>query len=212
LRAAWLAAALLALGSIAPGAVRSASGAQSAALAVRADTTPGGGAVLVVGAILNDPALEEATRSGLPVRLRARVEMWRDGFFDDLESTAQWSAVVLYEPLDRLFIVRGVDGSAQQFQTWTTARAAVERDVPLAIRPGRPGRYYYLAHLEIEALSLSDLEELERWLQGELGPAVGGDRSLTGAVSEGAKRLLIRLLGLPARRLEARSQRFEARS
>jgi hypothetical protein len=39
LRAAWLAAALLALGSIAPGAVRSASGAQSAALAVRADTT-----------------------------------------------------------------------------------------------------------------------------------------------------------------------------
>jgi hypothetical protein len=81
----------------------------------------------------------------------------------------------------------------------------------LSSGPTRAGRYYYLAHLEIETLSLSDLEELERWLQGELGPAVGGGRSLTGAVGEGAKRLLIRLLGLPTRRVEARSDRFEVR-
>jgi hypothetical protein len=70
------------------------------------------------------------------------------------------------------------------------------------------GRYYYTAVLQIETLSLSDLDELERWLQGELGPAVSGRRSLSDAVGEGAKRLLIRLLGLPTRRVEARSDRF----
>lgn len=211
MKAIRLAAALLALGSASPGVARASMVAQDAALAVRADTARGGQALLRVGAVLDDPALEEATRSGLPVRLRARIELWRDGFFDDLIATAAWSAVLLYEPLDELFIVRGPDGRAQQFPTWITARAAIEREIPLTIRPNRSGRYYYLANLEIETLSLSDLEELERWLQGELGPAVGGNRSITGAVSEGAKRLLIRMLGLPARRLEARSGRFTAR-
>jgi len=211
LRAVWLAAALLALGSAIPGAVRAATLAQSAAIGVRPDTLRGGRALLRIGSVLNDAALEEATRSGLPVRLRARVELWRDGFFDDLEATANWSAVLLYEPLDKVFIVRGPDGAAQRYPTYSSARSAIEREVPLTVRPGRGGRYYYLAQLEIETLSLSDLEELERWLQGELGPAVGGDRSVTSAVSEGAKRLLIRLLGLPARRLEARSERFEMR-
>ena len=77
------------------------------------------------------------------------------------------------------------------------------------MRPRTPGRYYYTATLELETLSLSDLEELERWLQGELQPAVTGDRSIPGAVGQGAKRLMIRLLGLPARRLEGRSGKFE---
>ncbi|MGH7501651.1 MAG: DUF4390 domain-containing protein [Longimicrobiales bacterium] len=208
MRRVRLATALLALGSGAPGAVAVPFG-QTANLAVRPDTASDQRALLRIGAVLDDSALEEATRSGLPVRVRARVELWRDGFFDDLEATANWNAVLLYEPLEKQYIVRAPDGDAQRFTTYDRARAAVEREIPLSIRPVRTGRYYYLAHLEIETLSLSDLEELERWLQGELGPAVGGDRSLTGAVSEGAKRLLIRLLGLPARRVEARSDRFE---
>jgi hypothetical protein len=76
------------------------------------------------------------------------------------------------------------------------------------MKPTRAGRYYYTAALRIETLSVSDLAELERWLQGELGPAVSGDRSIPGAVVEGAKRLMIRVLGLPTKHLDSRSVRF----
>jgi hypothetical protein len=45
-------------------------------------------------------------------------------------------------------------------------------------------------------------------LKGELQPAVSGDRSLPGAIGQGARRLFIRVLSLPERRLEGRSERF----
>ncbi|HUE76862.1 MAG TPA: hypothetical protein VMM83_02895, partial [Longimicrobiales bacterium] len=60
-------------------------------------------------------------------------------------------------------------------------------------------------------LSLSDLDELGRWLGGELEPAVRGAGSVSRAVGTGVKRLLIRVLDLPARRVVARSVRFEVR-
>jgi hypothetical protein len=181
---------------------------QQPPLAVWPRTEDRARAVLRVGAVLADPALEDATRSGLPIRIRARVELWRDGFIDDLEASESWSTVILFEPLERQYIVRPQSGAAKRFDNYAEARAAVESEHRLAVAPRRTGRFYYTAVLEIETLSLSDLDELERWLQGELGPAVSGRRSLSDAVGEGAKRLLIRVLGLPTRRVEARSDRF----
>jgi len=183
-------------------------GPQTAVLAVRADET-GRQPILRIGGVLEDAAIERATTSGLPVRVNVRVELWRDGFFDDLVTARSWNAVILFEPLEKEFIVRLSDRPAGRHATYAAARSAIEGELPLDIRPAGRGRYYYLATLEVETLSLTDLAELERWLQGELGPAVSGERSLTGAVGEGAKRLLIRLLGLPSRRVEARSEKFE---
>ena len=180
---------------------------QQAPLTVSWDSADGR-ARLRVGSVLDSEDLEHATGSGLPVRLRVRVELWRDGFFDHLEGSEVWNAVLLYEPLERQYILRPPRGAAQRFNDYRSARGAIERWYEVNVRPSREGNYYYTATLEIETLSLSDLEELERWLQGELRPAVTGERSVSGAVGEGAKRLLIRLLGLPARRVEARSERF----
>ena len=166
-----------------------------------------------VGDILDDDALRNAVGSGLPIRVRVRVELWRDRWIDALESSRSWNVVLLYEPLSRSYVVRdesAVD-SAGRYPTYESARSAIERSYTPALRPAGEGRYYYTATLQLETLSLSDLEELERWLQGELGPAVSGDRSIAGAVGQGAKRLMIRLLGLPSRRVDARSERFETR-
>jgi hypothetical protein len=55
---------------------------------------------------------------------------------------------------------------------------------------------------------MSDLDELERWLQGQLQPAVSGQRAVPAAIGQGARRLLLRLLDLPHRRVDARSARF----
>lgn len=175
---------------------------------IAVDSASGFRPVLRLRGVLADADLEEATRSGLPVRLSFRVELWRDGFIDDLAATESWSSVILLEPLDRQYIVRPRSGRALRFASYAGARQALEAALPLDMGPTRGGRYYYTATLRIETLSVSDLAELERWLQGELGPAVSGDRSIPGAVVEGAKRLMIRVLGLPTKHLDARSVRF----
>jgi hypothetical protein len=167
-------------------------------------------ALVRLGPVLANKDLMDAAMGGLPVRLRVRTELWHDGYFDKLEGTATWSAVVVYEPLRERFFVRGLEatGPARSFSTFEQTRAAVEGELPMRLRATKPGRYYYTSTLEIETLSVSDLQELERWLQGEMQPAVAGDQSIPGAIGAGAKRLLIRVLGVPNRRVEARSERF----
>lgn len=181
--------------------------AQGAPVSMRVDQQ---GAAFVIGGVLADRELADAARSGLPIRLRARVELWRDKFIDELVDDSTWSVVVAFEPLTRRFFVRSTAGAeaARAFASFEAARTAVERTYPLAMIPRRPGRYYFTGSLEIETLSVSDLQELERWLQGNLQPAVGGDQSIPGAIGDGAKRLLIRVLGVPSRRFEARTERF----
>lgn len=163
-----------------------------------------------MGAALDRAELADAARSGVPIRVRVRVELWRDGWTDDLVASELWSAVIAFDPLAQQFLVRGrsADVPVRRFASYAAARGAIEGDYPLQIRPTRAGRYYYLGTLQVETLSLSDIEELERWLQGELQPAVSGERSVGGALGAGAKRLMIRLLNLPARSLEARTDRF----
>jgi hypothetical protein len=166
--------------------------------------------VLRVGPLLADQALRDAAASGLPLRLRFRVELWRDQRpFHALVAAEAWEALLVFDPLERRFSATGGAGNEplRVFGDYDRARTVIERAYPLPIRPPA-GRFYYTAVVEVETLSLSDLEELERWLKGDLRPAVGGGGSLAGAVRQGARRLLIRVLGLPARRFEARSERF----
>jgi hypothetical protein len=184
--------------------------AAQSSLTVTADPNAGHRGVLHVRDILADDELEDAIRSGLPLRLRFRVELWRDALFDDLISTEQWTAVLTFDPLSELYVVRTRADAprARAFTDFDAARAVVETSYAVSLRPQRRGRYYYTGSVDIETLSLSDLEELERWLKGELQPAVSGERSLPGAIGQGARRLFIRVLSLPERRLEARSERF----
>jgi hypothetical protein len=186
--------------------------AQQPALDVDADPTDHH-ALVRIGSVLANRELHDAALGGLPVRLRVRTELWRDGFFDAREGGSEWGAVLVYEPLRQRYLVRALDatGPARSFASYEAARSAIEGEIPLRLKPVKPGRYYYTATLEIETLSVSDLQELERWLQGELQPAVAGDQSIPGAIGAGAKRLLIRVLGVPSRRYEARSAQFRVR-
>lgn len=194
---------VLAAGLVAPTALLG----QGAPLTV---SVTGGEPRVVVGPVLDDEVLEEALRSGLPLRMRFRTELWRDRFFDSLIDDVTWSVVIAFEPLEGVFLVGPPDGeAARSYTSFARARAAVERAYRPRLRPHGPGRYYYLASLEIETLSLSDLEELGHWLRGELAPAVGARGSVAGAVGTGLRRLLIRVLDLPARRFDARSERFQ---
>lgn len=183
----------------------------TARLSIRpAPAAQGYAPVVTTQALLRDAALRDALESGLPLRFRLRVELWQNRFFDRLVGSQEVAFALNQDPLDRSYALTTTRGE-RRFATVAQAEEAIGAQLRVELRPTRQARYYYLARLEVETLSLSDLEELRRWLRGEVGPAVEGRASPESAVESGLRRVLIRVIGLPTRRMEARSGTFTAR-
>lgn len=166
--------------------------------------------VLRLGDLLEGGALRDALESGLPIRILVRVQLWKDRLFDSQEGQAEWRASVFFDPLDETYRVQASRDPVIDLtlETLDEARRALQRNFRVSLRPRTPGRYYYLARVEVETLALSDLEELQRWLRGDLAPAVEGGREVEGAMAQGVRRLLVRVLGLPTRRFQLRTPTF----
>lgn len=166
---------------------------------------------------LADAQLLDLIRNGFPARLHFRTELWsEDGIVNDLRGTHEWDVIVRYDALDRTYKVyqsigdRG-GGLVARSAQFTDAREVAERWTPVPIIPRRKGRYYYTVVLDVETLSLSDLDELERWLRGELGPAVPNPVKAGNALTRGLRTLVARLLGGERTQYQAKSGRFEVR-
>src|SRR5215213_769547 len=189
-------------------------GAQGVRLTVRlaADSTASGSRAPVVRSenLLGDGRWLSALRSGLPVRLHYRVEVWRSrgGWFDAFERQAEWDVVLRHEPLlDQYTVLTIFSGRVQErrYATLDALTAALAFAYQISVRPAVAGRYYYTASMEISTLSDSDLDELQRFLEGDLGEVAQGDEGAGNALGRGATRFLLRLAGLPSLRLEVRS-------
>ena len=167
--------------------------------------------VVRMDGVLRDGALLDALRSGLPLRFHFRVELWRSGGgVDRLVTARENGRAMLRDPLDAGYTLD--DGRNQRsFGTVAECEAALERAFQPPIRPPGRGRYYYIAVMNVETLSMSDLEELRRWLRGEARPAVTGGKPVGQAVETGLRRFFVRLLGLPARRYDVRTEVFVVR-
>lgn len=180
---------------------------------LRLDIVPvTGEAIVRVGDLFSDPELVQAVRDGLPLRIRIRGQLWKDGrFFDNEEGRYEWRASIFFDPLTRRFRVQTQErpGAEIEVNTLEEAQEALQLTLTAPIRPTRSGKYYYVFGVELETLSLSDLEELQRWLRGELAPAVSGEQDVEGALAKGFRRVLVRMLGLPAKRYQVQSPRFE---
>lgn len=172
-----------------------------------------GEASVEMGNLLGDGPLLDAVHSGLPLRIRVITHLWKDGFFDDEVGRHEWRASVIYDPLTRRYRIQagGQSPNTREVNTLDEARLVLQQTLDIPLRPAGRGRFYYLADVEMETLSLSDLEELERWLQGELGPAVVGEQDVEGAIARGFRRVLVRMLGMPNRKFRLRSPSFEIR-
>ncbi|HWO89026.1 MAG TPA: hypothetical protein VNL98_07740 [Gemmatimonadales bacterium] len=161
---------------------------------------------------LLDANFEAALRNGFAVHYHFRLELWRDARLIDRQvGTVAWDAVARLDPIGNVYELLRSGGSVEEHpDTAALARAlATPFTVDLLPRAGSTGRHYYVATLEIESLSLSELDEVEQWLRGDLGRALRERGDFGNALSRGARRLLIRLSGLPRRTVEARSGRFE---
>jgi uncharacterized protein DUF4390 len=165
--------------------------------------------------LLGDGRWLSTLRSGLPVRLHYRIEVWRsrNGWLDQLTRQVYWDVVVRHEPLLDQYTMLTIFGSRVQERRYATLdalTAALAFAYQINVSPNEAGNYYYSATLEVSTLSDSDLDELERFLEGDL-EAVRGREGLGDALGRGATRFLLRLAGLPSLRLEARTRRFSIR-
>ena len=183
------------------------------------DSSPSGARAPLVRAenlLVGESRWLEALRSGLPVRLHYRVEVWRsrDGWFDNFSRQVEWDVVVRHEPLLDQYTLLTLVGSRRQERRYATLDAlgaALSFTYQVNVQPDAAGGYYYAASLQISTLSDSDLDELKRFLAGDIGDAAQGSEGIGDAVGRGATRFLLRLAGLPSLRLEARSPRFVVR-
>jgi hypothetical protein len=151
-------------------------------------------------------------RSGFPLRLHYRLELWRvrASWFDQFVREVPWDAVARHDPLADDFVLIRTGGSVSRYATPEELARALEIPYTIPLRPptGNSGRFYFLCRLEVSTLNDTDLEELSRWLRGDVGPAVSGEGNFGQALVRGAQRVLVRIAGLPRQRLEARSPTF----
>jgi hypothetical protein len=176
------------------------------------------GPLVTARGILSDRYLSELVRNGFPARLRFRVELWAEArFVDALQRAVEWEVLVRPRGSDDRYevlqIVGGRPLSLGAFARLEEADATVARPVRAPIEPGPDGRRrYYLARVDVAALSVTDLDEVNRWLRGELQPAVRGERNAGTALTRGIRTVATRLLGGERRSYEARSAGFRASS
>ena len=164
--------------------------------------------------ILQDVRWREALQSSFPLRMRFRVEIWRvrTDWFDALERAFEWETVVEYEPLADQYSRTAIwGGSPRQFERLATLQdleRRLEADNRITIAPTGIGEYYFTVTLQIRILTDAEMEDLERFLQGE--PV---DRERPNApgnfIERTTRRLLLRFGGLPYQELEAKSARFQ---
>ena len=192
-------------------------GAPRLEVTVLAANSPPAGASVKASGLLRQPELHELLRNGFPAAMRFRLELWRvGGMFDEIESAVAWNTLVSFDPYSQQYLARrqgaGFLEDLGSFPSVEAVEAAVlEKPFPVGLRPRRAGaRYYYNVVLDVESLSVSDLDELQRWLRGELKPTVKGKRSPLSALREGFGTLLSRVLGGETRHYEARSGTFGA--
>jgi hypothetical protein len=175
-----------------------------------ADTAP---SVSSAG-LLADGAMRDLLANGFPARLHYRLERWASGrWFDDLKAAFEWDVILKYDVLGKKYqVVRVVNNRPQSLGEYPTADAAddaVEAPFRAGISlPKKGQRGYYNLLLDVETLSLSDLDEVNRWLKGELKPAVKGEKNPGTAVGRGLRTLVVRLLGGEKRHYEARTGTF----
>ena len=124
----------------------------------------------------------------------------------------EWDVVVRYDPLARHYTVTRIAGRVTPLGTFASlddADEAVSRPfVPDLKLPAEKKKYYYFASLEAEMLSVGDIDEVKRWLNGEADPAMKGKEDPGTEIGRGARTLFTRLLGGQVRRYSTRTAGF----
>jgi len=172
------------------------------------------GASVTSSNLLADAKTRELLRNGFPARIHYRLELWRsERLGDDRAGVSEWDVLVAYDPTSQQFTVRrlGADHVSEifgGFPTLPAAEAQFGRPYRVALRPDRSGRYYYNLIVDVQTLTMSDLDALEQWLRG---PSAPQHSNVFRGIWSGLGTLVSRILGGDKRKYEQRSEIFDTR-
>jgi hypothetical protein len=165
--------------------------------------------------LLTDSKTRELLHNGFPARIHYRLELWEKGGFggDDRTGFTEWDVLVAYDPTSQLFNVlrrtmaTGVTENFGGFSTLSAAETQFGRPYRAVIHPERSGRFYYNLSVDVQTLTVSDLDALEQWLRGSSAPQRGG---VFRGIWSGLGTLVSRILGGDKRKYDQRSDVFDA--
>jgi hypothetical protein len=181
-------------------------------VALAAATTPTIGATVSTESLLDDAKTRELLRNGFPARIHYRLELWQIGglFGNDRRGLTEWDVLVAFDPAAEMFnaVRRGDEGRLLEnyggFPTVIAAEAAFGRALRVDLHPEGSGKFYYNLVLDVQTLTVSDLDALQQWLRGPEAPS----KNPLKAIRSGIGTLVSRLLGGDKRHYERRSDVF----
>jgi len=180
-------------------------------VALAAAPAPTIGATVGTESLLDDPKTRELLHNGFPARIHYRLELWRTGgFSDERRGLTEWEVLVAFDPAAETFnaVRRGDEGRVLEnyggFPTLIAAEAAFGRPLRVDLHPDGSGRFYYNLVLDVQTLTVSDLDALQQWLRDPEPPS----RNPLKAIRSGLGTLVSRLLGGDKRHYERRSDVF----
>src|SRR5262249_37846359 len=103
--------------------------------------------------------------------------------------------------------VNAVSENFGGFSSLSAAEAQFGRPYRAAIHPDHAGRFYYNLSVDVQTLTVSDLDALQQWLRGSSAPQ---RRGVFGGIFSGLGTLVSRILGGDKRKYEQRSELFDA--
>lgn len=172
-------------------------------------------ATAAVTGVLADRSIDKLMRSGFPVRVHVKAELWRSRtFLDDIVAETEWDFYVRFDTFDSEYEVVRIVGdsivSLGAYRKLSDAQQAAE--IPFALRLPKPARgreSYINVQADVQTIEMSDLDELMGWLRGEARPAVQGKKNATTVVGGALRSIGSRLLGAEVRHLESRTKPFK---
>jgi len=168
--------------------------------------------------MLEDRTTRDLLHSGFPARLTYRLELWEARtIFDSRVRQVEWDVIVRYDPLAKHYTVSRIGERVGERVTPLGTFADLHDAQDVTARPYVPDiapptdhkrRYYYFVSLEVVMLSVSDISEVQRWLQGEATPAIEGKQNAGTALGRGLGTLFTRMLGGQVRTYHSHSAIF----
>jgi len=112
----------------------------------------------------------DAIRSGLPSTLTYTIELWqqRAGWWDKLEDAREYQFRVLRDLLNDQYILASREDVRRFTDLDSLAAAACMHRRDYLKRLNNDKRYYVIVSFNLAPLSVDDLRELEKWLQGTI--------------------------------------------
>lgn len=166
--------------------------------------------------MLGSEHLQQLLLAGFPARFHFRVELWSEAFIiDKFERLDEWDVLVRWLPTEHMYEVFHIQDDRPlplgRFAAIADAERAVGRPSIARLTARSGGRpQYYQATLIVESLSERDLDEVSRWLQGDVEPGITGRANPASVLSRGIRTLASRLLGGERREYEATTAHFRA--